>query len=98
MRTGALCVPKWMSWLWKIASCLKKNNHLGKKAKSGVMNSNLTDSPLPLRLRYLTEFTESSEIVFLAWFFEKEKPGQQLSPAKRDDSQPANGLLETRIP
>jgi hypothetical protein len=33
----------------------------------------------------LTEPAENTEIVFLAWFFEKENPGQQLSPAKRDN-------------
>jgi hypothetical protein len=27
------------------------------------------------------ELSEDTEIVFLAWFFEKENPDQQLSPA-----------------
>ena len=33
----------------------------------------------------LTEPTESSEIMILAWFFEREKPGQQLSLLLADD-------------
>ena len=29
----------------------------------------------------LTELSENTEFLFLAWFFEKENPDQQLSPA-----------------
>jgi hypothetical protein len=40
---------------------------------------------------------EFAEIIFLACFFEKEKSGQQLGPAKRDDIHPEVNVFHAMI-
>jgi hypothetical protein len=56
--------------------------------RRGAEYAERASRPLPLELTVFNPEAqtrrEASEVFFLACFFEKEKPGQQLLPAKRE--------------